>query len=658
MKIEKLSFLNFITLLSLFIIIALSLPLKAKGNESIWRVTKYEIDVSLDPAREYMTERAKIEIEASTATHFFKLALNENLHVLNVKPSYGVVDFRKMGEVLMVSIDPPIEGKNTITVDLEGRIKSKESNERKPFLKDSIMLSWSDLWYPFSDEGWAKSLIRVTLPEKYKVIGPGKEISRKESRERVTYIWQDETGSSRFTVLADSRWNIEKVKRGALEIKTYLYPGEDTLYAERIISSSTDVINYYSKIFCPYPFHQFAIVELEGLSTSRALNGFIAYSPEYLIKIYSSEGYDGRGIAHLWWGQAIAGKGKGGKQWIEGFGDYAEYLYCEHARIPLSPSLQLLRDEYFLLDSRQDIPFSNLNGQAAPALIHGKGPAIMEMMRYIVGDSRFFKALKWLFKEKLFSSITLEEFQLAMESGTGRKLQTFFNDWIYRSGTPMLEMEQKIRETIKGGQRVDLKIRQLGQTYTLPVEILMTDRKNRKVEKLEIKDRESSFFFIYDFEPKEVILDPQNKIFRWEEKMEGDFQKLSLKQKIDRDIQKAAKLERIRDYDEAEKIYENSLKDAPDCRELLYNYARMEQTRKNYRKAIHIYEEAAQGKSFLRETKDPLLPWSYIRKGNTYDLLGEREKALEEYKQVFRFPDLLNSRKMAERYIKEPYKEK
>ena len=193
MTIEKVSFIIRFPFLALIIFFTFCLPTGGEERESTWKASRYEIEVSLDPDREYLTERARIDIEASSDTHDIKLALNEGLHVLQVRPSHGVVDFRKRGEVLMINIDPPINGKITITIDLEGKIRSREPDERKPFLEDSIMLLWSDLWYPVAEEGWATSLIRVTLPGKYTVIGPGKEISRKHKKGKVTSIWRNDT---------------------------------------------------------------------------------------------------------------------------------------------------------------------------------------------------------------------------------------------------------------------------------------------------------------------------------------------------------------------------------------------------------------------------------------------------------------------------------
>jgi tetratricopeptide (TPR) repeat protein len=634
-----------------------STPLIAEERKTGWKVTRYDIEVSLDPDREYLSEKAKIDVEASSDTHVLNFALNEGLHVLNVMPAFGVVDFRKRGESLMITIDPPLNGKNTLIVELEGKIKSREPDERQAFLEKSIMLLWSDLWYPFAEEAWAKSKIAVTLPRRYRIVGPGREISLKRDQRQKTSIWESDNNSSFYSIMADKRWHIREVDRGAFKIKTYLYPGGGIDFEDRIISSATDVLNYYSKIFYPYPFHQFAFVELEGLYARRALNGFIAYSPEYLRKVYSSEGYDAHETAFLWWGYTIGGKGKGGLQWMEGFGDYAEYLYCEHARLPLTPILQRFRLEYFFLDPKQDKRFSDLDGSASQELIHGKGPAIVEMLRYFVGDKRFFEALKVLFREKRFSSLTLEEFRKIMEKGTGRNLQTFFDEWIYRSGAPRLTMDHKISKTYKEEYRVDLAIRQNKQSYTLPVEILMVGEKKRREEKVEIKGGKSSFFFRYDFEPKKVILDPHNKIFRWQEKFHEQYQNLSTGRRIDQSIQKAAALEKEGDFEAAERIYEDVLKDFPDCMELAYNYARMEQERKDYYKAIDLYERAIKGKPFSGKERGALLPWSYIRMGNILDLLGERQKALKAYKKALKLPDRLNSKRTAEIYTKEPYTE-
>ena len=623
-----------------------------------WKATRYEISVDIDPVKEFISETARIDVEASSDVYELRFKLNENLHVMDMKALKGIVDYRMGGDILIINIDPPLQGKNTLFIDLEGQIKKRKLTDRPAFMKDSIMLAWTDLWYPFTEDGWARSLIKITLPAVFKSVGPGRMVEEKQIGKNVTYTWQNNVPSSFYTLAADTRWIVRNVEKGSFRIQTCLYPPEESEFAERIVSSAAEVLNHYSELFCPYPFSQAAYVEIEGLREARTFNGFIAYPPEALIRTYSSDGFDARNPAFLWWGNVIGGRGEGGWQWIRGMGSYAEHLYCERMRLPRTDFMEKTRLEYFLLDKRLETPFSEVGSEAPAALIYGKGAGIMEMLRYTTGDERFFRAMKLLFKEKISESLAIDDLRDVIEKGADMDLDRFFHEWFDRSGAPEFSMKYKIRETYKKEFRVDIKIVQERGAYHLPVELLMMGRDTNRIEKISVDGEVNEYFFLYDFKPENVTFDPSNKIFRWRPEYEEKSLQLSMKVDVDNVIQKAFGLERDKRYDEAAQLYEEALGSSSTSREILYNYAKMEQQRKNYQKAIDLYARAQQGKPLLAREKDPLLVWSHIRKGNIYDLLGMREKALKEYRKALELPNVMDSRKTAEKYIKELYAEK
>ncbi len=627
-------------------------------KHSTWQVNRYEIDLKLDPQREYVNERATIDIEAVSETHQVQFMLNENLHLLDVRVARGIVDYRKAGEIVTITLDPPLRGKNTLFMEIEGQIMSKRPSSRAIFMEESILLTWADYWYPFAEDGWATSLIKVTLPAGFRTVGPGKMIEGRQMGGNVTQTWQNDVHTSFYTLAADQRWLIKSARERNLEIQTYLYAGASAELSDKIVSSATNVMTLYSQLFCPYPYSQVSFIELEGLENPETFNGFIAYPPESLETIYSQEGYDARFPAFLWWGYTIGGKGRAGWEWIRGLGSYAEYIYCERMRLPSTRFMEKSRIEYFILDERLEKPFSELDSTSPPPLVYGKGAGIMQMLRYLLGDERFFRSLKQLYKERMFSSITIDELRESIEERTAPRLERFFREWFFRSGAPEFVMTYSIRETYKKEHRVDVKIVQKSGSYALPIELQMVGRNASRTEQIFIENDVHDLYFLYDFKPESVILDPQEKIFRRSENIGERSKRLALSVEVENAIHTAMKLERDGKYDEAAQVYETALEVARSSRELLYNYARMEQNRKEYKKALSLYSKAERGESILERVKDPLRPWCHIRKGNIYDLLGSRSKALKEYRKALSFPDLWNSRKNAERYINEPYTEK
>lgn len=82
--------------------------------------------------------------------------------------------------------------------------------------------------------------------------------------------------------------------------------------------------------------------------------------------------------------------------------------------------------------------------------------------------------------------------------------------------------------------------------------------------------------------------------------------------------------------------------------------------KRNYLKALEYYKKAAQN---AKETKIPmgnnelnLTFFAYFRMANIYDLLNERDKAIELYKKVINSNDETpNLKKMCEKYLEKPF---
>jgi aminopeptidase N len=84
------------------------------------------------------------------------------------------------------------------------------------------------------------------------------------------------------------------------------------------------------------------------------------------------------------------------------------------------------------------------------AITYEKGAWIMHMLRKRLGDDRFLKMLAELRRRYEFRSVTSEQFRaLAAEflpprtpAGT---LDTFFDNWVYATGIPLLKVQSSTR---------------------------------------------------------------------------------------------------------------------------------------------------------------------------------------------------------------------
>ena len=96
-----------------------------------------------------------------------------------------------------------------------------------------------------------------------------------------------------------------------------------------------------------------------------------------------------------------------------------------------------------------------------------------------------------------------------MEEVGGQDLGWFFEQWLYRGGVP--RVDGSWRYDADGG-RVEIELRQTqsGDSFRLPLTVgLSVDgQAERRVERIELRERTGRFTIAVDGEPPSVVLDP------------------------------------------------------------------------------------------------------------------------------------------------------
>ena len=104
------------------------------------------------------------------------------------------------------------------------------------------------------------------------------------------------------------------------------------------------------------------------------------------------------------------------------------------------------------------------------ALTGGKGATVVGMLRYVIGDEKFFATLKAYCQQYAWKSPNTDDFRKVAETASGQDLWYFFIQWIESSGAPEFKLEYTILRTAKGF-RVMGKIAQDLDTFRMPVDL-------------------------------------------------------------------------------------------------------------------------------------------------------------------------------------------
>ena len=222
----------------------------------------------------------------------------------------------------------------------------------------------------------------------------------------------------------------------SLEVMNYVYPEDSAL----LVNNAKDAIpamQLFEEIFTPYPFR----AEKYGQAQFGWGGGMEHQTMTFLGKSAFSRETITHELAHQWFGDMIT-CGSWHDIWLnEGFATYATGLRYERTD-----------KEYWDLWKRSNISYvcssnggsvycddtTSVNRIFDSRLSYRKGALILHQLRWIIGDSAFFKGINnYLEDPKLKHGFARSsDFQKHMEASSGLKLDGYFADWLYGQGYP------------------------------------------------------------------------------------------------------------------------------------------------------------------------------------------------------------------------------
>jgi hypothetical protein len=413
---------------------------------------------------------------------------------------------RESGEVT-VRVTRPVADERLVFT-LAGEPGRSDGEDRPVIADSSLFLLWSDRFYPADFDDWTVLHTRIELPAAFQLLVPGRRLADRIQGGRRIAEYETSEPIRIASVMADTRWVEQERTVDGWRMRTLLYP-EVAHYADQIFATSSDVLTFYASRFGRWAFDDFSVATVDSTYARRSLAGSIIYSPAYLRREMDTTGHDAHETALLWWFSTIAGRGPGSYQWIEGFGDYAEFLYDEARGKPRPPIFDRFRSGYLQVAGTADEPpITALRGPHGGAVEHGRLPWTMHLLRFAVGDSAFDAAMRLLFARWRFRTFTLDEFVATLAEGAGQPLAWWKEEWLDRGGVPALAWHAEIAPG--GGEyQVAVTVRQTGQLYHLPLEIGIETASGMRLERVRLDDSTATFRFHAATAPTRVLLDPR-----------------------------------------------------------------------------------------------------------------------------------------------------
>jgi len=425
---------------------------------------------------------------------------------------------------------------------------------------------------------------------------------------------------------------------------TVFFRGGEHAMANAYGQETGNIMTYFTSMFGLPPYANLALVETEnGAPNGYSAPGIIFLNPHGIghdvgIKLMSNQ------VSRQWW-QVLLSPATRNHLWLtNGFAAYSELLYAEHANGPGALETQF-RDIAVEALTNENVPViqaARLEDYSPElwALTGAKGAAVLNMLRFVLGDAKFFESVKEYVKSHPWKSVTTEDFRKAAEAVSQQNLGYFFIEWIESSGAPEFKMDYTIFRTQKGF-RVMGKVAQDLDTFRMPVELKIETEGNPEDKRVEVVGTSSEFSVDTFGKPKTVIIDPNTRLLRYSNAM-----------RVAVSIRRGEQFAEISEFAEALKEYQRALETQKNSSLAHYRIAEVFFLQNNYQSAANEFREVLNGDLEPKWTE----VWSHINLGKIFDITGQRDRAVNEYQLAQRTRDnTQGAQDEVTKYLKKPY---
>ncbi|MFN2453956.1 MAG: DUF3458 domain-containing protein [Pyrinomonadaceae bacterium] len=391
-------------------------------------------------------------------------------------------------------------------------------------------------WFPCYDfpDDKATSEQFITVDKKQLAISNGALVDKKENADgTVTFHYAMNKPHSSYLIsliVGDYAKITDAYKSIAVEYYTYHNTEPD---AQRAFKKTPQMMQWFSEALrYEYPYNKYAQTVVAGFifggmenitATTQSDTEILRRADEAPQE--SADNLVSHELSHQWFGDLVTCK-DWSQAWLnEGFATFMEASFKEHEQGHDAYLFELRNDERVymredatryrrpLVYKRYRVPIDLFD-----ATLYQKGALVLHMLRGVVGDEVFWKALNRYIVENEYRNVETADLQRTFEQTSGRKLDWFFDQWTLKAGFPELRVRSSFDAATK---KLTLNVAQTQlpdattpAVFRLPVEIELATATGARTERIEITEREQAFTFTLDGEPRMIRFDKDSRIIK------------------------------------------------------------------------------------------------------------------------------------------------
>jgi Peptidase family M1 domain len=662
--------------LTLSLVVLLALPSWAAEKARL-RVDDYQIEAELDPHLHQITARAKVKFTALQDLSVAVFELHNDLRVTKVVDEKNQpLSAERVTQDSTVRVPLPAglskDASTTLTFEYDGTLENAD-NSPVPGLKlayigdDSSYLFYAGRWFPVSGYGINRftSTISLTVPAHMLVIGSGKATTRdapasKKPNASVlptkTFTFVSAKPSFPGSIVAGVFQEYKSDDAG-LDLHVFFKPTHQSL-APAYTTTAVQEFSYFINLYGLPPSQKLNVVELPGDTLPYLWAPEIAGLAGPSITEKTNYRLLADAIAHQWWGVSVNPASKDDWWLSDGFARYSEAMYVENAaggagleEAVKDMSVGALAYDTVPLSSASKLDIFSTEFQS---LATDKGAMILHMLRWVLGEDKYNKTMREFAGEFAGKSATTDDFRTVAEKNYGEQLTWFFSQWSDSTGAPEFKVkyttyriggnfakEAKAQQERTPGFRVTGEISQDLDLFRMPVDLRIDTDGKTENKRVEVVGTTSPFSIETFGRPRRIAVDPDHHVLT-----------NSSDVKLRASILRGQAMQQQGDLTGALLEFNKALDLNKNSSLAHYRIAEVFFLQRNYQSSANAYREGLNGDGEPRWTE----VWSRLQLGKIFDITGQRERAVNEYRQALQTNDnTFGALEEARKYLQKAY---
>ena len=597
------------------------------------QVTGYVINADLDPAATKLSAKADVTFTALEDLTTATFELNNGLQITKLTDAKGApLESERLttNSTVRISLPTPVKKGTSTTYHFEysgvltGSDTSPVEGIKLAAVEEPIsILLYPGRWFPmtglYTNRFTAEMHIRV--PSDERVVGSGATPGQKSvpgNRTEFSFVWNKPgfpgtivAGKFLEPISAPGGNNIkiyvtEKHKAGALDF----------------VRQAQREFEFMTNTFGQPESGRINIVELPDDSVSATWGPEVAAIGGKRIDDHVSQRLLSNTLARQWWGSEISPATLNDAWITNGMSRYSELMYLEDTggKTAFQSAVMDVQAGALAYDTE---PLTTL-GRLDPfspqfqSMTLEKGAMVFHMLRWEMGDEVFIKFLRGLLSQFTDKSVRSSNVQTVAEAQSKLELTAFFAQWLDGTGAPAFGNKYTVyRLGNNKGFRTIGAVTQDLDLFKMPVELrIETDGKTEK-RRVDVSGTDSQFTVETFGRPRRIAIDPDNWLLKSTPDLAVRVAVLRGQQEVAQGDLTAALIE----YQKALDANKNSALANYRIGEIFF-------MQRNWQAAANSFRDALRGDGDPRWVE----VWSHIELGRIFDVTGQRDRAVNEYR--------------------------